>query len=208
MKPLPPEMGPASDDPADVTSKVKSILKVFSLENAAGTIVGDNLTRGCSGGEKKRVTLAEMLMGNQRVLLLDDISTGLDSATTKDIVAACKVACRDLGISCLLTLLQPPPEVFAMFDKVMLMREGSIVYHGTDARVWCGQSRRASVCPRPQGRTTRWSRTLTAWACPARATRTRRVRTRWLPLCVCGCHPSPPGVSAQTSTSITSATRS
>ena len=60
----------------------------------------------------------------------DDISTGLDSATTKDIVEACRVGCRELGFACVITLLQPPPEVLDLFDRVMLMREGTIVYHG------------------------------------------------------------------------------
>jgi energy-coupling factor transporter ATP-binding protein EcfA2 len=32
--------------------------------------------RGVSGGEKKRVTTAEMLVGNQRFMAMDEISTG------------------------------------------------------------------------------------------------------------------------------------
>lgn len=58
----------------DVTGKVANIIKLFGLSNAAKTIVGDNLIRGVSGGEKKRVTLAEMMMGNPRVLLLGTVS--------------------------------------------------------------------------------------------------------------------------------------
>ena len=53
-----------------MAGKVANIIKIFGLTNAAKTIVGDNLIRGVSGGEKKRVTLAEMMMGNARVLLL------------------------------------------------------------------------------------------------------------------------------------------
>jgi ABC-type multidrug transport system ATPase subunit len=32
----------------------------------------------------------------------------------------------------MVSLLQPPPEAYEQFDRVMLMREGSIVYHGRD----------------------------------------------------------------------------
>ena len=60
----------------------------------------------------------------------DDISTGLDSATTKDIVEACRVGCEELGFTCVIALLQPPPEVMALFERVVLMRDGHIVYHG------------------------------------------------------------------------------
>lgn len=56
--------------PRDVAGKVQNILKIFGLQNAAQTIVGNDMIRGVSGGEKKRVTLAEMMMGNHRVLLL------------------------------------------------------------------------------------------------------------------------------------------
>ena len=41
---------------------------------------------GVSGGERKRVTLAEMLVGGRGALFLDEISTGLDSATLYNIV--------------------------------------------------------------------------------------------------------------------------
>lgn len=42
--------------------------------------------RGVSGGERKRVTLAEMLVGGKIALFLDEISTGLDSATLYSII--------------------------------------------------------------------------------------------------------------------------
>lgn len=61
------------------------IIKSFGLSRCADTIVGDDAHRGVSGGERKRVTCAEMLAGNRHCLLLDEISTGLDSATTFDI---------------------------------------------------------------------------------------------------------------------------
>ena len=44
-------------------------------------IEGDALVRGVSGGQKRRVTVAEMLTGFQKVFMMDEISTGLDSST-------------------------------------------------------------------------------------------------------------------------------
>ena len=43
------------------------------------TVVGDQLLRGVSGGERKRVTIAEALMGRPQLLLLDDITVCLYS---------------------------------------------------------------------------------------------------------------------------------
>jgi ABC-type multidrug transport system ATPase subunit len=51
-------------------------------------VIGNDLVRGVSGGEKKRVTISEVLVTNARLLCMDEISTGLDAAVTYNIVAA------------------------------------------------------------------------------------------------------------------------
>lgn len=51
-------------------------LQLLSLTNCADTIVGDAMTRGVSGGERKRVTSGEVMVGPCKVLLMDEISTG------------------------------------------------------------------------------------------------------------------------------------
>ncbi len=45
---------------------------MLKLSNVRDTIIGDNLIRGVSGGERKRVTIAEMIMGFSRVLVLGE----------------------------------------------------------------------------------------------------------------------------------------
>nr|TKR97407.1 hypothetical protein D5086_0000214000 [Populus alba] len=54
------------------------------------TMVGDEMIRGISGGQRKRVTTGEMLVGPSRALFMDEISTGLDSSTTYQIVNSLK----------------------------------------------------------------------------------------------------------------------
>ena len=61
---------------------------LLALEGCIDTIIGDDLVRGVSGGEKKRVTIGEALVTNARLLCCDEISTGLDAAVTFNIVAA------------------------------------------------------------------------------------------------------------------------
>ncbi|KAL1532459.1 ABC transporter G member 32 [Salvia divinorum] len=65
---------------------VEYIMKILGLDICADTLVGDEMLKGISGGQKKRLTTAELLMGPSRVLLLDEISTGLDSSTTHQII--------------------------------------------------------------------------------------------------------------------------
>ena len=51
-------------------------VQLLSLVNCADTIVGDGMMRGVSGGEKKRVTTGEIVVGPSKVLFMDEISTG------------------------------------------------------------------------------------------------------------------------------------
>ncbi|CBN79954.1 pleiotropic drug resistance transporter [Ectocarpus siliculosus] len=126
-----------NDDQKDLISwmdsmrfKVEMITRNLGLFNAKDTIVGDNSVRGVSGGERRRVTLGEMLCGPQTVFLLDSISTGLDSSTTFDIMNTLKSASRSFHSTVVVALLQPPPETYALFDNIILMSEGKIIFHG------------------------------------------------------------------------------
>ena len=51
---------------------------MLGLQDVANTVVGDSMLRGISGGQRKRVTTAEILAGPQSLVLMDEISTGLD----------------------------------------------------------------------------------------------------------------------------------
>ena len=90
----------------------------------ADTPVGSDMIRGISGGQKKRVTTGEMLVGPKKTLFMDEISTGLDSSTTFQIVKAMGdfVHLRDGTV--LMSLLQPAPEVYNLFDDILLLSEG------------------------------------------------------------------------------------
>jgi len=110
---------------------VNTVLESMCLTRVKDTFVGDKQTvRGVSGGEKKRVTLSEMSVGRIPILCMDEISTGLDAATTYDI---CKVLSEVNAFSQyikIVTLLQPPPETFALFDDLVFLSEGQVIYSG------------------------------------------------------------------------------
>ncbi|KAL7099781.1 hypothetical protein ACP275_09G107200 [Erythranthe tilingii] len=106
------------------------ILKILGLEICADTMVGDELVRGISGGQRKRVTTGEMLVGPTNALFMDEISTGLDSSTTFQIVKSLRQFVHILNGTALISLLQPAPETYELFDDVMLLSDGKIVYQG------------------------------------------------------------------------------
>lgn len=71
-----------------------------------------------------------MLVGPARVLFMDEISTGLDSSTTYHITKVLREMVHIIDLTMVISLLQPDPETFKLFDDVILMSEGKIVYHG------------------------------------------------------------------------------
>ncbi|KAI3803436.1 hypothetical protein L1987_31587 [Smallanthus sonchifolius] len=105
-------------------------IKILGLDVCADTLVGDGMIRGISGGQKKRVTTGEMIVGPSKVLLMDEISTGLDSSTTFQIVNSMKNYVHILEGTALISLLQPAPETYALFDDIILVSDGKIVYEG------------------------------------------------------------------------------
>jgi len=110
--------------------KLDFVLNLLGIEHVRDTIVGNAVVRGVSGGQRRRVTIGEMFMGTARVLLGDEISTGLDSQTTFEIIRSFRLIADNFRSTMILSLLQPPPEVFNLFDDVALLWDGRVVYHG------------------------------------------------------------------------------
>ncbi|KAH7652106.1 Sulfate-transporting ATPase protein [Dioscorea alata] len=106
------------------------ILKILGLEICADTMVGDAMVRGISGGQRKRVTTGEMLVGPAKALFMDEISTGLDSSTTFQIINSIRQSVHILGGTAVISLLQPAPETYELFDDIILLSDGRIVYQG------------------------------------------------------------------------------
>ncbi|CAN1275846.1 Pleiotropic drug resistance protein 1 [Linum perenne] len=111
------------------------VLKILGLDICGDIIVGNEMQRGISGGQKKRVTTGEMLGGPAKVLLMDEISTGLDSSTTYQICKFMRQMVHIMEVTMIISLLQPAPEAFELFDDVILLSEGRIVYQGPREKV-------------------------------------------------------------------------
>lgn len=71
-----------------------------------------------------------MLVGPAKALFMDEISTGLDSSTTYQIVNSIKQYIHILNGTAVISLLQPAPETYDLFDDIILLSDGQIVYQG------------------------------------------------------------------------------
>eukprot|EP00977_Amphora_coffeiformis_P016604 scaffold5169_cov172-Amphora_coffeaeformis.AAC.35 len=108
----------------------KLVLTGLGLSEVANTFVGDTLVRGVSGGQRRRVTVGEMMMSRSPILCGDEISTGLDAASTYDTVQVLLHFARQHKMSRVIALLQPSPETVSLFDEVIVLAEGRIIFSG------------------------------------------------------------------------------
>ncbi|KAL3650719.1 transcription factor [Castilleja foliolosa] len=127
------------------------ILKVLGLDVCADTLVGDEMIRGISGGQKKRVTTGEMLVGPAKAFFMDEISTGLDSSTTYQIVNMLREYVHILKGTAFISLLQPAPETYDLFDDIVLLSDGQIVYQGPRENVLDFFESMGFKCPQRKG---------------------------------------------------------
>ena len=77
----------------------------------------------------------EMLVGPARALFMDEISTGLDSSMTFQIVNSIKESIHVLKGTAVISLLQPAPETYDLFDDIILLSDRKIVYQGPHENV-------------------------------------------------------------------------
>ncbi|THH33132.1 hypothetical protein EUX98_g1017 [Antrodiella citrinella] len=106
------------------------LLKMLNISHTAKTYVGDEFVRGVSGGERKRVSIAEMMTSRARVLCFDNSTRGLDASTALDFIKAMRAMTDILGQTTFATLYQAGEGIYELFDKVIVLDQGRQVYFG------------------------------------------------------------------------------
>ncbi|TIA85326.1 hypothetical protein E3P99_04025 [Wallemia hederae] len=107
-----------------------AVLKMFGIEHTANTLVGNDVVRGVSGGERKRVSIAETLITRASVMCWDNSTRGLDASTAVDYVKSLRIITDLTGGTSVATLYQAGEGIYDLFDKVCLIDEGRCIYFG------------------------------------------------------------------------------
>ncbi|CAI8593084.1 unnamed protein product [Vicia faba] len=107
----------------------KNVIDQLGLTKCEDSIVGNSRLRGVSGGERKRVSIGQELLINPSLLFLDEPTSGLDSTTAQRIVSTLSDLAKG-GRTILMTIHQPSSRLYYMFNKVLLLAEGNVVYFG------------------------------------------------------------------------------
>lgn len=126
-----PGKRPAGIEKDDFKRRViNTLLKMFNIEHTRKTIVGGENIRGVSGGEKKRVSIAEMLISNACILSWDNSTRGLDASTALDFAKSLRVQTDLYKTTTFVSLYQASENIYNVFDKVLVIDEGRQVYFG------------------------------------------------------------------------------
>ncbi|KAF8922765.1 hypothetical protein BGZ58_003813, partial [Dissophora ornata] len=109
--------------------------------------IGASGQRSISGGEKRRVSIACELVTSPSILFLDEPTSGLDSYNAYNVVECLVTLARTYHRTVVCTIHQPRSNIFAMFDQLVLMAKGQLVYSG-ETRGLNGHFRSLGhVCP-------------------------------------------------------------
>jgi ABC-type multidrug transport system ATPase subunit len=108
---------------------VDATLRQLHLTHVRCTLVGNDRSRGISGGERRRLALGCELMGSPRVVFADEPTSGLDAFQAERMMLVLrKIAAQ--GCTVIVTIHQPSSKVWRMLDDVMLLSGGRTVYVG------------------------------------------------------------------------------
>ncbi|KAL4248575.1 ABC transporter superfamily protein [Abortiporus biennis] len=112
-------------------ARVVGILStIFGLNHVKDTLVGDASIRGVSGGEKKRVSIAESMATLSRLSSWDNSTRGLDASTALEFVQALRIATDVARGTTLVSIYQAGESLYELFDKVCVIYEGKMAYFG------------------------------------------------------------------------------
>jgi len=129
--------------------RAEALLETFKLTGCADTCVGDPVgqIKGISGGERKRLAVAMCTVREPPILFLDEPTSGLDAYKAYMLVKTLKNLTSEQSMTVVCTIHQPSSDIYALFDDLMLLLDGRVVYAGPagDAVTHFGNS--GFVCP-------------------------------------------------------------
>ncbi|KAL2142841.1 hypothetical protein VTI28DRAFT_672 [Corynascus sepedonium] len=123
------------------------VMAVFGLSHTYHTKVGNDYVRGVSGGERKRVSIAEMMVAGSPICAWDNSTRGLDSASALKFVQALRLS-SDLGKHAhAVAMYQASQAIYDVFDKATVLYEGRQIYFGPAREAKAYFERQGWYCP-------------------------------------------------------------
>ncbi|KAF1845626.1 uncharacterized protein K460DRAFT_282711 [Cucurbitaria berberidis CBS 394.84] len=121
------------NDKSEIPVILEALLKMFGIQHTKHTPVGDEYVRGVSGGERKRVSIAETLATKSTVVCWDNSTRGLDASTALDYAKSLRIMTDMSNRTTLVTLYQAGEQIYEVMDKVLVIDQGRCIYQGPAA---------------------------------------------------------------------------
>ena len=106
------------------------IMAVFGISHTINTRVGNEFLRGVSGGERKRVSIAEATLSGAPLQCWDNSTRGLDSANAIEFCKTLRISADLNRTTAFVAIYQSPQAAYDCFDKVTVLYEGRQIYFG------------------------------------------------------------------------------
>lgn len=107
------------------------LLFQLGLKKCEHTAIGQTgVLKGISGGERKRLSFAAEVLTNPSLMFCDEPTSGLDSFMALNVVQVLKTMAHN-GKTVVCTIHQPSSELYALFDKILLLSEGRVAFLGS-----------------------------------------------------------------------------
>eukprot|EP01018_Ginkgo_biloba_P007515 Gb_05241 [translate_table: standard] len=100
--------------------RAEMTIKEMGLQDSVNTRIGGWRSKGISGGEKRRVSIAIEILTRPKLLFLDEPTSGLDSAAAFHVVKRLLSLARDDRRTVIASIHQPSSEVFQLFNNLCL----------------------------------------------------------------------------------------
>ncbi|KAF9545962.1 hypothetical protein EC957_010347 [Mortierella hygrophila] len=115
---------------AEKHARVEEVIELMGLQDCATVNIGNSDKSGCSGGQRRRVSIGMQLVNEPACLFLDEPTSGLDALTALSVMQTLKkVAASGRTVVC--TIHQPRVDIWEELDDVLLLvRGGRLVYAG------------------------------------------------------------------------------
>ncbi|KAI0080990.1 hypothetical protein K474DRAFT_1614475 [Panus rudis PR-1116 ss-1] len=109
--------------------------------------IGSKGRRSISGGEKRRVSIACELVTSPSILFLDEPTSGLDAFNALSVVESLVSLARDYNRTVVFTIHQPRSNIVSMFDQLILLAQGKLIYSGDAGKAYEYLERIGHPCP-------------------------------------------------------------
>ncbi|CAE8582044.1 unnamed protein product [Polarella glacialis] len=109
---------------------VEAVINQTGLKSCEHTRVGNAFVKGLSGGQRKRLCIAEALLKQPAMLVLDEPTSSLDSSSAVEVVQLLRRLAKASNILVICTIHQPSQRIFGLFDDVLVLARGQIAYAG------------------------------------------------------------------------------